>query len=271
MNAGTFFQLPLISGVAFVSGLTMFVRGFRVWRERRLIQNTPSSHIRSMAMGLVEINGVVEPRSMVSAPFSNHPCVFWEVDIATRSRNGWRTVHRNVSGHPFFISDGTGAALVYPQGAECKLRPGVEEVCNGPLLPPCYAEYLREQSLPLLNIMSVGQMRFRERLIEDGERAYILGTAMPRPHAVELSDGEAMRATGTDGRSTRLATLDGAMVGVVRRGENEHTFIISQESERALALDLGIQSMAQLIGGPLLSLMALGWWLFGGAMGRGFH
>ncbi|HTM57386.1 MAG TPA: GIDE domain-containing protein [Candidatus Udaeobacter sp.] len=267
----SFIQLPIVSGIAFVSGLVMFVRGFRVWRERRLIQNTPSSHIRSMAMGLVEINGVVEPRSTLMAPFSNHPCVFWEVDISTLGRNGWRVVHRNMSGHPFFISDGTAAALVYPQGAECKLIPGIEEVCNGPVLPPCYAEYLKEQSLPLLSVMSVGQMRFRERVIEDGQRAFVLGTAMPRPHAVELSDGDAMQGTGTDGRPTRLAALDQATVGVVRRGENERTFIISQESERALALDLGIQSMAQLIGGPLLSLGALGWWLFGGLMGRGFH
>lgn len=256
-----FLNLPVLSGFVFVSGLRLFWSGFRVWRERRLMQNTPASHIRSMAMGLVEVNGVVEPRSLINAPFSNKSCAFWEIDISTRSRDGWNVVHRNMSGHPFYVSDGTAAALVYPQGAECKLRPGVEEVCQGRPLPPCYADYLKEQSLPLLNLMSTGVMRFRERTIEDGERAFVLGTAMPRSQSVSISDGEAMQGTGTDGRPTRLAALDEATVAVIRRGENERTFILSQESERSLSLDLGIQSYAQLIGGPLMSLFALGWWL----------
>ena len=260
--------MPLLAGVI---GVTMFVRGFRVWRERRLIQNTPTARIRSMAMGLVEINGLVESRSVLSAPFSGHDCAFWQVDISTRTKNGWRVVHHNASGHPFFIQDDTGAALVYPQGAECKLHAGVEEVCNGPFLPPCYADYLKEQSLPLLTVISVGSMRFRERVLEPGQQVFVLGTAMPRTRAFTLSDEDAVQATGTDGKSSRLATLDRSTVAVVRKGDNEPTFIVSQESERALALDLGIHAVAQLVGGPLLSLFALGWWLFGAASARGIH
>jgi len=245
----------------FIFGIVLFVRGFKLWRERRLIQNTPPARIRSMAMGLVEINGTVEPRSVLSAPFSGHSCAFWEVDISTRTKEGWRVVHRNASGHPFFIQDGTAAALVYPQGAECKLVPGVEEVCNGPFLPPCYADYLKQESLPLLNLMSVGTMRFRERVVEDGQRIFILGTATPRTHSVALSDTDEVQATGTDGKPSRLAALDDATAAVVRKGTNEPTFIISQQSERMLTFDLGFQSVVQLVGGPLLSLFALGWTL----------
>ena len=265
-----FFGLPdpLMAGAATVFGAITFWRGFGVWRERSLIKNTPAAKIRSMAMGLVEINGPVEPRSAITAPFSGHECVFWEVDISSRSRDGWRVIHRKASGHPFFISDGTAAALVYPQGAECKLMPGVEEVCSGPMLPPCYADYIKEEHLTLVNFMSVGPLRFRERVIEDQQRMFVLGTAMPRGHAVALSDDE-VRATGTDGRPTRLAALDDATVAIVRKGDNEPTFVISQESERVLALDLGLQCTAQLVAGPLLSLFALGWWLFGAASGHG--
>jgi hypothetical protein len=263
--------LPIASSVGALMGVTLFVRGFRVWRERRLIQNTPTARIRSMAMGLVEIQGVVEPRSVLAAPFSGHECAFWEVDISSRTRDGWRVVHHNASGHPFFIQDDTGAALVYPQGSECKLNAGVEEVCNGPFLPPCYADYLKEHSLPLLNVMSLGPMRFRERVLQPGQSVFVLGTAMPRSRSVALSDADEVQATGTDGKTSRLASLDGSAVAVVRKGDNEPTFIISQESERSLALDLGIHAMAQLVGGPLLSLFALGWWLFSAATARGIH
>ncbi|MGH7742142.1 MAG: hypothetical protein ACRENS_08975, partial [Candidatus Eiseniibacteriota bacterium] len=60
---------PIYATAAAIGGLVMFVRGFRAWNERRLIENTPTARIRSMAMGLVEIEGVVEPRSVLAAPF----------------------------------------------------------------------------------------------------------------------------------------------------------------------------------------------------------
>ena len=268
-----FFGLPdpLMAGAATVFGAITFWRGFGVWRERSLIKNTPAAKIRSMAMGLVEINGTVEPRSVLSAPFSGQPCLFWEVDISARSKNGWNVIHRNASGHPFFISDGTAAALVFPQGAQCKLMPGVEEVCSGPSFPPCYADYIKEEHLQLVSFLNMGSMRFRERIVQDGQRVFILGTAMPRSHSLAISDGDEMKATGTDGRPSRLAALDDATTAIIRRGDNEPTFVISQESERSLSLDLGLQAAAQLVGGPILSLIGLGWLLATFAARRGGH
>jgi hypothetical protein len=266
-----FLPVPPPAVAALVGGAVFFVRGFKVWNERRLILNTPTARIRSMAMGLVELTGTARQRSAVAAPFSGKSCTFWQVDISSRTKDGWRVIHHNASGYPFFLEDGTGTALVYPQGAECKLVPGVEEVCTGPFLPPCYADYIKAQSLPLLGIMSVGQMRFRERVIEDGQRVFVLGTAMPRSQSVSISDAAAEQATGTDGAPARLATLDHATVAVVRKGENEPTFVISQESERTLSLEMGIQSTAQLVGGPLLSLFGLGWIVLTLASRHGVH
>ncbi|MBI1799432.1 MAG: hypothetical protein HYR73_07060 [Candidatus Eisenbacteria bacterium] len=265
------FSSPIAILVPFIGGIVLFVRGFRGWRERRLILNTPRSHIRSMPMGLVEITGAAEPRSALTAPFSQHPCVFWELDISTRNKNGWSVVHRSASGHPFFLSDGTGVALVYPEGAECRLCPGVEEVCTGPLLPPCYSEYIHDNHLALASVWSLGQLRFRERIVEEQGQVFVMGTAMPRTHALTVSDADAMQATGTDGGPARIQTLDEATVAVMRRGENEPTFIISQKSERDLTLDLGIHAAAQLVGGPLLTLFALGWWLISITSTHGLH
>src|SRR5690242_944442 len=118
----------VVGSLALLAGPPMFVHGFRDFRIRQLIQNTPASRIRSMSMWLVEVNGTVEPRSTVTAPFSGRSCVFWQVEIATQSRRGvWNTVHRNSSGNPFYLRDGSGVALVYPQGAMVKLRAGLEE------------------------------------------------------------------------------------------------------------------------------------------------
>jgi hypothetical protein len=108
--------------------------------------------------------------------------------------------------------------------------------------------------------------------MQSGQRAFVLGTATPRARAVSLSDGDGMmEATGTDGPQNRIATTDREVTAVVRRGQNETTFIISQESQRSLTLDLGIRAGAQLLAGPLLSLCGLGWWLFALASGHASH
>jgi len=262
---------PFFATAAAVGGVILFVRGFRVWNERRLIQNTPRARIRSMAMGLVEIEGAIEPRSVLTGPFSGHECAYWQVDISTRSKDGWNVVHRNSSRHPFYLRDETGVALVYPEGSECQVSFGVEEVCHGPFLPDCYAEYIKSERLTVVSVMSVGEMRFRERLMQAGQSAFVLGSAMPRARAVDLGGDDAVESTGTDGPQNRIATTDREVAAVVRRGQNETTFIISQESQLALTLDLGIHAVAQAIGGPILSLWGLGWWLFALSSGRVGH
>src|SRR5439155_7853476 len=86
-------DLPLSAALALGAGPWMFARAFRNLRTRRLIEDTPTAHIRSMAMGLVELQGDIVARSDHEAPFSGRACAYWEIDIATRtSRNGWSIV-----------------------------------------------------------------------------------------------------------------------------------------------------------------------------------
>lgn len=256
----------LFWGGAFtLAGPFAFGRGFHLWRRRRLIQDTPTAKVRSMAMGLVELNGMAHGRSSAMAPFSGRECVYWQVDISVPARRGsWRVVHRNSSGQPFYLDDGTGTALVFPKGAECNLRHGVEEVAHGLSLPPCYAEYLREHRGTLSTFGRLSTLRFRERVLEEGQNLYVLGTAMPRAHEVVISDGEALAATGTDGpealHQRRLRERDAGVRGVVRQGDRERTFILSQDSERSLTFGLGIHSALLMVGGPIATIAGLWIW-----------
>ena len=255
--------LPVTATASLFAGPLMFAHGFGTLRVRQLIQNTPTARIHSMAMGLVEVNGAVIPRSQTLAPFSGKPCAYWEVDIAVANRRNWSIVHRNASGHPFFLRDDTGTALVYPSGARVKLGPGAEERCSGLSLPECYAQYLSDQHLAMSGVWRLSEMRFRERLLEADSRVYVLGTATPRPNVITLSDGEEMRATGTDGpRGSAVADLMHETTAVIRKGEGEPTFVISQESERSLTFDLGFEATGRLLGGPALTLYGFGYWLY---------
>jgi hypothetical protein len=257
---------PILSTLALLGGIGLCARSFRELRLRQLIQNTPTARIRSLAMGLVEINGRVEANNTLTAPFSGRPCAYWEVDIATqgRRRPSWRTVHRNTSGHPFYLRDDTGLALVYPKGARCNIPFGTEQVWAGFTLPECYASYLKEQGIGTRwTPWGFATMRFRERTIDEGERVYVLGTATPRAQVVTISEGEVLQATGTeDHTSRRLRRLHEETAAVVRQGENEPAFIISEGSERQLTMELGFRALGGLIGGPALALLGLGWWLY---------
>ena len=127
---------------------------------------------------------------------------------------------------------------------------------------------MKEQRFGLRRQMwGLGPMRFRERLIEEGDRIFVLGSAEPRSQALTISDGDALAATGTD---DAVATpprrpAQRQPSAVIRQGANERTFIISQESERSLLMDIGIQ----MVGGPLLAAIGLFIWGVALTSGRG--
>ena len=106
-------------------------------------------------------------------------------------------------------------------------------------------------------------------MLEAGEPVYVLGTATPRAQEHTVADVELPAPTGSgDAAAEHLRTLDHEVTGVIRRGENESTFIISQESEKALMLDLGGRAFLQLAGGPVLTLFGAIYWLAAMSSGR---
>ena len=255
-------EIPVYATLALGAGPWLFARAFRDFRTRRLIQNTPTARIRSMAMGLVEVQGDVVQRSEHQAPFSGRSCAYWEVDISTRARNkGWTIVHRNASGSPFFLKDETGLALVYPHGADCRVQTQVEETCLGIQLPECYARYMDDQHLAFRHVWRLSSLRFRERILEEEQRVYVLGTATPKQNSTAISMDDAAPAAEEGPHERHLRELQERTLGVVRQGENERTFIISQQSERELTVTLGLRAWGQMIAGPALTMFGLGYWL----------
>ena len=113
--------LYLVAGT--VGGFGLFVYGWMVRQRKRLIENIPTSTIRSLALGLVEISGQAQPEeSLLSSPFSELPCVFYSYAVEEHVGSGkharWNTIAKGTSEQPFFVSDTTGQVLIVPLGAE---------------------------------------------------------------------------------------------------------------------------------------------------------
>lgn len=112
-----------------------FVFGFRWWRRARLIDDTPTSRVRSAAQGYVELSGraTLPAATQLAAPLSGRPCVWWLFRIERKRQSGkntrWETVNKGISNQPFLLTDETGSCVVNPQGAE--VHPGDKAVWYG--------------------------------------------------------------------------------------------------------------------------------------------
>lgn len=261
----------LLAGLCTIGGTWAFFHGFGALRTWRLLRDTPTARVRSMAMGFVELCGQVEPRSELAAPFSGRRCVWWEVEISTRSgrskgRDSWNVVHRRQSGRPFYLRDETGVAMVYPEGANVKLNFATEETTHGLGVPDLYMQYMEEQNLGMRRLWALGAMRFRERVLEPPARVFVLGRAHPKPMTREVSfDDLELAATGTEGHRPshgiaaegELAARDAEVRGVIRRGSPGEPFLVGQRSEAELVLEYGVRAFGGLLLGPPLAVFGV--------------
>ena len=101
-----------------------FFYAFRAWRGNRLVEDTPTSKVRSAAQGYVEFTGIgmMLPDAPTKAPLSGKPCTWWRYEVEERSSNSrsrsWSKVSSDTSAVPFLLDDGTGRCLIDPRGAE---------------------------------------------------------------------------------------------------------------------------------------------------------
>jgi hypothetical protein len=115
--------LLLLFGLAGAAAYS-FWYAFKAWRENRMVEDTPSSRVRSAAQGYVELtgHGVVSPGHESRGPLTSKPCTWWRYKIEERSSTGrsrgWSTVDSGISETPFILDDGTGQCLIDPRGAE---------------------------------------------------------------------------------------------------------------------------------------------------------
>ena len=109
---------------------------FKAWAKNRIIEDTPTSRVRSAAQGYVELSGhgLLLQNSHNKGPLTGMPCTWWRYQIEQRGNTGrsrsWSTVDSGASVEPFLLDDGTGQCLIDPSGAE--VFPSVSNVWYGP-------------------------------------------------------------------------------------------------------------------------------------------
>jgi len=118
-----FWFWALTLGVAAIGGGALALRWIKV---ARLIEDTPTSRVRSAAQGYVELTGRGRPLDGTKnlGPLTQRPCVWWRYRVSKKEQTGrsrgenWRSVSSGESVLPFLLDDGTGHCIIQPDGAE---------------------------------------------------------------------------------------------------------------------------------------------------------
>ena len=102
---------------------------FRYFHRSRIIDDTPTSKIRSAHQGFVEFEGVgkLMKGTPIVSPMTNMQCLWYSyrIERKTNSRslsNGdreprWETIDSAVSDNLFLLADNTGICVIDPEGA----------------------------------------------------------------------------------------------------------------------------------------------------------
>jgi hypothetical protein len=124
--------------VGFVGGIVAFFRGFSVYREYRLIEDTPHIPIASASMGLVRVRGVTQLADCILSPVSRTPCCFYRVEISNWTSSNkdsdggvFEHLRTDADGPRFHITDDSGKILIDLHGAEFDIVQTAMRVLDG--------------------------------------------------------------------------------------------------------------------------------------------
>jgi len=167
----------------FFFGIWGFFWGFKRLRRKRLIENIPTSTIRSLALGLVELCGKAEKATHLTSPLTKTECVLYKYLVEENRRRGksseWVTIARGNSFYaPFWINDTTGRIMVFPLRAELIMPVDYKFTTGlGKKMPAFLLEFMDNHRISYGSWIFRRTLRFREWFIRPGDDVYVLGTA----------------------------------------------------------------------------------------------
>ncbi|HTS67728.1 MAG TPA: hypothetical protein VMO17_01995 [Terriglobia bacterium] len=260
------------------AGIYWFYKGFRIFREYRVLADTPEIPIGSMAMGLVEIHGKAKAEQTVASPVTKTPCCFYRVDIErwVTSKNGghWSHAATDADGVKFYLEDASGKVLVDAHGAEYDLiqtakvetgsglRSGLGRLFSGMEGPAKSTGTMgmREELFPYAHSVASGT---GSSFSLGGMSLSAMGGGISLgggSHRYRLSEylilpGHWYDLTGTCVENPQ--PQDEHDRNLIMKGTNEPTFLISWRSEKEIEGSLRNRAALRIFGGGALSVACL--------------
>lgn len=232
--------------LAFAGGVVLFIYGFREYQRRSLVANTPTSKVRSLAIGTVELEGyakVNDEEKILQAPFSGNDCVLYRYKIeeydSDDDGSNWDTIDTGRKYQKFYLNDGTGEVLIDPGGADLRLpEDGQYRVDNLGELPESGQNFVKNKANVSTQSGWLQQdRRYTEYYIAPDQTVYVFGKALPK------EGGSARRGSPTNPENAVI-------------NEDRHTpmFLISDQSEDEVLSSMTWRVLGSIVGGFVVGI-----------------
>ena len=184
---GDSLEIIFWAGIITAGALFCLFKTRHAFKKLRLVEDMPTSLIRSASQGFTELVGVGKPLAEpIISPLTSLPCLWWRYNIERyKKRHGsqagsWVSVKRQTSEMPFNIDDGTGLCQIFPAGAELSSRHKHRwygRSLNPNSNPNPFNSPLGSKADLISRALSGfgRRYRFTEHLILDGDPLYVLG------------------------------------------------------------------------------------------------
>ena len=242
------FKLFVYAIAGFIAGIALFIKGLIMLKKRRFIENMPTSKVRSIAMGIVEIYGAVKPYEgrLLKSPLLQKACIYYDMMIQEMRGSGknahWVTIRSATDMIPFILEDETGKVLVDPKGSKVDFKKDLDYTTGfgNDYLPLTAKEYMKNNNLMSETFLGIGKsIKCTETIISPKDMLYILGTAGKNPYVK---------------KATALKSEDAIMI---QAGNNKNSYFIADKSEKDIVKGLKWGSIAGIFGGAALSVVCL--------------
>jgi len=239
-------EILLFVIAGFFGGFVLLALGFIWFRKRMLIENTPTSKVRSLAMGLVEVYGkVASAGTMLKSPFGGDDCVYYKYHIDEYRQTGknahWVTVRKGEERMRFYLDDGTGQVLVDPKGAGIETSEDYRYDSGWGKDPPrMVMDFLDGNGMKHEGFLGTNkQLRFIEHNIAPSDKLYVMGTAADNPF---VEEGMAKQSHEDI---------------MIQKGSFDKFFFISDKPEKDIVSGLRWKSLGGIFGGIALTVVCL--------------
>lgn len=178
-----------------ICGLAMLYAGVKKYLLLQRVNNTPTSKVRSAAVGLAEFHGKAFCKEHTESPITKKKCAYYRLTAEyykEGKHGGWRDFYSSASGKPFYLEDDTGRILVDPKDAEVDIP--VDNSFEGRINPFSILGISQTKidqkvidfvnSAPpniksRFNSYAGHKMRVKEYFIAEGDELYVIGSAQP--------------------------------------------------------------------------------------------
>ena len=157
----------------FVALMSLF-QNYRHLLKARIIEDTPSSKIRSAAQGYSELTGkqyTLPNHALLLAPLSLKPCTWYSYKIYRKNqKNNWPIVAQGQSVESFMLNDLSDICIVDPTGAD--IHPNILETWYGFSANP---QGKSKYKIMLFLGFLFGRYQYKEWRMDIGSPIYVLG------------------------------------------------------------------------------------------------